>query len=150
MSKCEHSHKKPRSAEDLKKLIKSKGMSFTHPRRAILEILVREHGPFSADEIHKRLPDKLCDLATVFRTLKQFREHNLVTPVKFDEDFTRYEFNDPHHHHHHVVCTQCQKMTTLDDCFLESFEKKLLKLGFRNISHTLEFFAVCPRCAQSA
>lgn len=143
-------HKKPRNSDELKKLIKSKGMSFTKPRQAILEVLIREHGPFSADEIFKRLPDKLCDLATVFRTLKQFREKNIVTPVKFDEDFTRFEFNDPHHHHHHVVCNECQKMHTLEDCFLELFEQKLKKMGYRDISHTLEFFATCPRCAANS
>lgn len=142
--------KRPKNPDEVKSMIKSHGMSYTKPRRAILEVLLKEHGPFSADEIHQRLPDKLCDLATVFRTLKQFREKNLVIPVKFDEDFTRYEFNDPHHHHHHVVCTQCQKMTTLEDCFLELFEKKLKKLGYQDISHTLEFFGVCPKCSKAA
>ncbi len=145
----EHHHHKPRTAEEYKQFIKNAGLSFTKPRLAILEILVRDHGPFSADEIFKKLPEKMCDLATVFRTLKQFKEKNLINPVKFDEDFTRYEFNDPHHHHHHIICTQCQKMQTIEDCFLEQFEKKLQKMGFREISHSLEFQGVCPRCANA-
>lgn len=143
-----HKHA-PKRPSEIKQLIKSKGLSFTKPRAAILKVLVEQHGPFSADEIFQLLPAKVCDLATVFRTLKQFREKNLITPVKLDDDCTRFEFNDPHHHHHHIVCTECQGLQTVEDCLLEEFEQKLQKMGYRDVSHTLEFFAICPRCAKA-
>lgn len=141
MARHKHHH-----SPNLKELIKSRGMSFTKQRRSILEILVEEHGPFSADEIFQKLPDGLCDQATVFRTLKQFKEKDLVRALTFDEGFMRYEFNDPHHHHHHIICKTCQNVEVIDECILEEFQKKLAKKGFIDIQHSLEFYAICPNC----
>ena len=37
-------------------LLKSKGLSVTVPRKLILNLLMKEHGPFSAEEILNKLP----------------------------------------------------------------------------------------------
>ena len=50
-------------------VLKEAGHRITAPRRALLELLQREHGPFSADELHRRLPTGLCDPVTVYRCL---------------------------------------------------------------------------------
>lgn len=144
--KCSKPHSGHTHPIPLKKLIKSHGMSFTKQRAAILEILVNEHGPYSADEITQMLPEGLCDQATVFRTLKQFKEKDLVRAITFDEGFMRYEFNDPHHHHHHIICKNCQNVEVIDECILDEFQNKLAKKGFTDIQHSLEFYAICPNC----
>ena len=51
------------------KLIKDKNLSVTEPRKNILAFLLKNHGPFSMEEIHNGLGKKACDLATVYLSL---------------------------------------------------------------------------------
>lgn len=134
---------------EIKDLIKASGLSVTKPREAILKLLTREHGPFSADEIFEKLPKGLCDKATLFRSLKQFKEKEILTSIRFDEDFARYEFNHPGHHHHHIICKKCKKVTTLDHCFVKEIDEKIELMGFQQVEHRLEFFAICPSCEEA-
>ena len=53
-------------------LLKDKKLSVTIPRRLILGVLLKEHGPFSAEQIFEKLPKNSCDLVTVYRCLNQF------------------------------------------------------------------------------
>lgn len=132
----------------IKQLIKSSGLNFTRPRKEILSLLTKQHGPFSAEEISKILGPQSCDQATVFRTLKQFSAKGLVNTVTLNEGFVRYEFNDPTHHHHHLICRHCQKLETIDDCDVLDLEKKLAKKGYTQLTHSLEFFGLCPTCSK--
>lgn len=134
---------------DLKNLIKNAGLNYTKPRKAILELLEKKHGPFSAEEIFKQLGPGVCDQATIFRTLKQFSTKGLVNTVTLHEGFVRYEYNDPTHHHHHLICRNCQKLETIDECDVLDLENKLAKKGYTQLSHSLEFFGLCPQCSDS-
>lgn len=136
------------SDEKIKSLIKEAGLNFTRPRKEVLKILMHEHGPFSADELFHKLEVGLCDQATIFRCLKQFYAKGLITSVSLNDGFIRYEYNDPHHHHHHIVCRQCQKLETIDECFLNELEEKLAAQGYTQIKHSLEFFGLCPKCSK--
>ena len=91
-------------------LLKEKGLSVTAPRKLILSLLLLEHGPFSAEDIHKKLPKNSCDQATVYRCLNQFVETQLVSSTYLEKDMAHFEFNDPHHHHHHIICKICKKL----------------------------------------
>ncbi|MCB9062852.1 MAG: transcriptional repressor [Halobacteriovoraceae bacterium] len=130
----------------LKELIKQQGLSFTIARERILKVLMLEHGPFTAEEIFQRLPKKTCDQATLFRTLKQFREKGLITATYLIDKITRYEFHDPHHHHHHVSCRICGKIETIHKCSLEAIEKNVLEMGYIKLTHSLEFEGICKKC----
>ena len=92
---------------DFKELLKEKGLSYTRPRRLILNLMTSEHGPFTTEEIYSKIGKTSCDLATVYRTLTQFVEVNLITKCHFPEEITRYEWKDKHHHHH-VICKKCK------------------------------------------
>ena len=131
---------------EIKEIIKAAGLSVTKPREAILAILTKEHGPFSADEIYEKLPDGICDKATLFRSLKQFKEKDILSSISFDEGFSRYEYNHPGHHHHHIICTECKNVKVLDHCFVEEIDKKIELMGYSDVEHRLEFFATCPKC----
>jgi len=129
-------------------LLKEKGLSITAPRKLILSFLLKEHGPFSAEEIFRRLPKHSCDQATVYRCLNQFVETELVNTSHFEKDLVHFEYNDPDHHHHHIVCRICKKIESFHDCLLEKIENGLLKKGYKDINHRLEFFGICEKCQQ--
>lgn len=128
-------------------LLKEKGLSITAPRKLILGLLMKEHGPFSAEEILKKLPKNSCDQATVYRCLNQFLEVQLVSSSYLEKDMVHFEYNDPHHHHHHIICKICKKIESMHECLIEKIELSLQKKGYKDIQHRLEFFAVCETCS---
>ena len=128
------------------KLLKEKGLSVTSPRKMILGLLMKEHGPFTAEEILHKLPKNSCDQATVYRCLNQFVDVQLVNTSFLEKDLAHFEYNDPGHHHHHIICKICKKIESMHDCLLEKIELSLQKKGYKEIQHRLEFFAVCESC----
>ncbi|MEA3208668.1 MAG: Fur family transcriptional regulator, zinc uptake regulator [Chthoniobacter sp.] len=116
----------------------------TAPRKAILAVLTREHGPFTAEELHQRM--EKCDLVTVYRCLAALEEINLVRRCDFGDGSYRYEFNTGEHHHHHIVCRSCHRVETLDLCVADGLERMARQLGYSNVTHILEIFGVCAQC----
>lgn len=130
----------------LEKLRKSH-LRVTEPRKAILRCLTQNHGPFSAEDMHKRITRKVCDLATVYRILTSLESVGVIRRCEFGDGIARYELTQPEdHHHHHVICTQCKKVEPLDDCELDEIDRIARRRGFADVSHSLEFFGLCPAC----
>lgn len=127
-------------------VLKGAGHRITAPRRALLELLQREHGPFSAEELHRRLPAGLCDPVTVYRCLATLEETGLVRRCDFGDGVYRYEFNTGEHHHHHIICRGCASVKTLDVCFADGLERMVRQMGYSNVTHTLEIFGTCVEC----
>ncbi|MGZ3713406.1 MAG: Fur family transcriptional regulator [Bdellovibrionota bacterium] len=127
--------------------LKLRGLKVTIPRRAILQALILEHGPFTAEEIHKQISRRVCDLATVYRTLSSLEEAGLLRRCEFGDGSARYEMaGQGNAHHHHLICKSCKKVEVVDECELEEIDRFAQKRGFTDISHTLEFFGICADC----
>jgi Fur family ferric uptake transcriptional regulator len=120
----------------------------TEPRKAILQILLGDHGPFTAEEIFQQIPKRVCDLATIYRSLNSLEEVGFVRRCEFGDGSARYEMGElkDEHHHHHVICRKCKRIEVLDDCELKEIDRFAKKLGYSGISHSLEFFGFCPKC----
>ncbi len=118
----------------------------TAPRRAILTILIGEHGPFTTEELHQRMTGVNCDLVTVYRCLAAMEEISLVRRCDFGDGVYRYEFNTGEHHHHHIVCRACHSVKTLDFCVADGLERMARQMGYSNVTHVLEIFGVCAEC----
>jgi Fur family transcriptional regulator, ferric uptake regulator len=146
-----HGHP-PQSLDQLLDEIRSRSeLKITEPRKAILQALLQDHGPFSAEEIHQNIPKKICDLATIYRSLNSLEEAGFVRRCEFGDGTARYELSDrsSNHHHHHVICTQCKRIDVLDDCELQELDHFAKKRGYTDITHSLEFFGVCPQCRKN-
>jgi Fur family ferric uptake transcriptional regulator len=130
--------------------LRGRGQRLTKPRRAILEVLTREHGPFTTEELHARLEGGLCDLVTVYRCLAALEEVGLARRCDFGDGSYRYEFDSGEHHHHHVICRHCRSVKTLDLCVADSLERMVRQMGYADVNHTLEIFGVCPKCQGAA
>lgn len=127
--------------------LRSSELRITAARREIIAVLVKEHGPFTTEEIHRRLERSRCDLVTVYRCLATMEEVGVVRRCDFGDGVLRYEFdNGGSHHHHHLVCRICGKVETIDHCVAEGFEEFGRERGYTNISHSLELFGICPEC----
>jgi Fur family ferric uptake transcriptional regulator len=142
-----HSHEHHRSLDQVLAELKKANLKLTTPRKAILELLVNEHGPFSAEEVQKKISRRACDLATVYRTVASLEEVGILNRCEFGDGTARFELADSSgHHHHHLICRQCKRVEVVDDCELEGLDRLAQKRGFTNVSHILEFFGTCPDC----
>jgi len=141
----DHLEKREPSAEEL---LKKAHLSVTKPRLEILSIFISGHGPYSADDIAKTLPGGFCDQATIFRTLKQFKEKGILKLIHFQEDFARYELRRDGHHHHHLVCEDCGKIEVLETCPISAVIDEAKDKGFKVKNHALELFGQCRLCAK--
>ncbi|MDR3608344.1 MAG: Fur family transcriptional regulator [Oligoflexia bacterium] len=125
--------------------LKKSRLKLTKPRKAILLALVQNHGPFTAEEIHKIISKKVCDLATVYRCVASLEEAEILRRVEFGDDSSRYELAHDTHHHH-LICTRCKRVEIVDEPELEEIDRFVKKRGYSNITHSLEFFGICPDC----
>ncbi|MDA7916343.1 transcriptional repressor [Verrucomicrobia bacterium] len=145
----EHVHKHELDLKELGEELRSKSQKMTGPRFAVLKVLQAKQAPMTNKEIHQSLPENMCDLATVYRSISWLEKMGMVTKYDFGDGVARFELHAPGEdgHHHHLVCTSCTAIIELDGCFQQELEESLAKKhGFKSITHKLEFFGVCPAC----
>lgn len=139
----------PESMSVLKHRLQRRSHRFTGPRQAVLEALRRQRRPVSVKEIHHALPPRCCDLATVYRSLHLLEQLAIVRRLDLGEGRARFELlpEGQDRHQHHLVCTRCQEAVLLDECFSSEWEQRIAAdHGYREVTHRLEFFGLCPRC----
>lgn len=130
--------------------LRGEGMRVTGSRRSILDVLFEAGKPLSLQEIQDSATAKgeSPDYATVFRMMTLLEKLHLVHKVNLQRSCSYYELHDPSKHYDHIVCTDCGKVVVIDiPCPLGETEKKIAEhYGFRNLTHSLEFFGRCPEC----
>jgi Fe2+ or Zn2+ uptake regulation protein len=138
--------------ETLETTLKEAGYKLTKARLAVVEVILKLHDkPFSADMVFSLIEKskKLsCDQVSVYRTLAVLEELGAIRNSDIFGDTKFYELSEEgHHHKHHITCKKCHKIDVVDFCLVESQEKLLSKLGYKDLSHRLELSGLCPRCA---
>lgn len=114
-------------------------------RRQVIELLEGEQCAVTALEIDRRLPS--VGRASVYRTLEQLEQLDLVHRVDVGGETAAYERNDPSEHHHHLVCARCGRLVPFEDPSLErAIHAVADKAEFEVLSHDVLLRGVCPRC----
>ncbi len=143
----DHIHRE-RGLEQALLLMQKAGLKRTKNREVLLELLTCEHGPFTIEEIQKKLKRDALDLVTVYRCMQAFEKASLVRRCDFGDGIARFEYQgDEAHHHHHVICIECRRTESLEGCELPKLESKVKRLGYSSVRHSLEFFGVCKHCS---
>ena len=135
---------------ELKSIIKQKGMKYTEQRAIILQILVNLDDHLNAEEIHSIIqqehPDQNIGIATIYRTLNFLEEVELVTSLSFGKDGKKYESKEDEHHDH-LICTKCGEIVEfLDEQIEQRQEKIALKNGFKITDHSMQIYGICQSC----
>lgn len=140
------------SADAVLNRLRDEGLRITAGRRNILNVLFEAERPLSLQEIQELAAsqENSPDYATVFRMIALLDRLHLVHKVNLQRPCTYYELNDPSKHYDHIVCTGCGRVVVIDiPCPLADTEKRVAEhYGFRNLSHSLEFFGRCPNCLE--
>jgi Fe2+ or Zn2+ uptake regulation protein len=150
----DHAHDHgPLSMPLLAERLRRRSRKLTGPRQHVLEVLRREDHPVSARAIFEALPRGECDLATVYRSLHLLEGMGMIKHYDLGDGVKRFELlkEGDDGHHHHLICTQCSEVREIENCLMppELQEQIADQSGFREVTHRLEFFGVCPRCQQN-
>jgi len=127
--------------------LKTAGLKSTPGRRAILETLAKARRPLVPDEIHRRVGNKTCDRATVYRILDSLLKTGLIQQILV-RGKKLFLSEESAHHHHHAVCRQCGATVCLNQCLIAPLEKEARSLGFRDLQHSIQLTGLCPKCSK--
>ena len=124
----------------------------TRQRAAITALLENIEGFRSAQELHDELRRRGegIGLTTVYRTLQQMAATGLVDTLRTDTGESVYR-RCSQHHHHHLVCRACGRTVEIQGRQVETWAAEVAREhGFVDVSHTIEIFGLCGRCARGS
>lgn len=134
-------------AERAKRRLNEAGFRAGAARQKVIELLGGESCAVTALEIDQRLPS--VGRASVYRTLEQLEQLELVHRVDVGGEMVAFERIDPGGHHHHMVCIRCGRLVPFSDAKLErAIETIGERAEFEITAHDVLLRGVCPRCSE--
>lgn len=139
--------------DELKKIVKQKGLKYTEQREIVLSILLHAQEHLTAEEVYNEIKkehkDSNIGIATVYRALSFLEEVDLIASITFGTDGKKYESNAKSHHDH-LICTDCGKIIEFIDDEIEKRQDKIAKKNkFKITSHSMQLYGVCEACQEA-
>jgi Fur family transcriptional regulator, ferric uptake regulator len=121
-------------------------------RTAVLEVLGASGRFRTAQDIYSELRSRgaRIGLTTVYRHLQRLADDDKIHTVQTTDRQTAYRLcsRSPHHH---LVCTGCGTGIEIADTELDQWvESEAGRRGYRDVTHSVEIFGLCPDCAAAA
>lgn len=139
--------------DELKKIVKQKGLKYTEQREIVLSILLHAKEHLTAEEVYNEIKkehkESNIGIATVYRALSFLEEVDLITSITFGTDGKKYESNSKSHHDH-LICTECGKIIEFIDDEIEKRQDKIAKKNkFKITSHSMQLYGTCEVCQEA-
>lgn len=137
------------AAEHLSEFLSGHGRKSTRQREEILKAFASAGRHLSAEELYLLVKKEYPGIgyATVYRTLKLLAEAGLAHERRFEDGFTRYEYNATDTHHDHLICNRCGKIIEFENEQIERLQQAVAKKNkFLVQSHKLELYGLCSGC----
>lgn len=134
---------------DPSKALTQAGLRNTRHRRMAYTVLQQSSQPLSTEAIFLALKgeDSTINLSTVYRLLEAFLEKGLVDKASTSEDGKALYEIASSVHRHHLHCLLCHRITVVEGCPLEAYEKQLeITTHFHVTGHKLELTGYCGDC----
>ena len=133
------------AAEQLSEYLSGQGLKSTRQRDVVLNAFVSAGRHLSAEELYLLVKKSNPGIgyATVYRTLKLLAEAGLADERRFEDGFTRYEYNASDGHHDHLICTRCGRIIEFENERIEQLQQDVARKNrFQVKSHKLELYGV--------
>ncbi|MFI6958582.1 Fur family transcriptional regulator [Nocardia sp. NPDC050408] len=120
-------------------------------QRVVLDALRRDDRFHSAQQLHAdlRLISTIgIGLTSVYRILHRLADLQLVETQQAEDGELLYRIRDGVGHHHYLMCRICGRAEqfTLDE--VEQHAEPIARQHrYRDVSHRLDLYGICPRCA---
>ena len=139
--------------DELKKIVKQKGLKYTEQREIVLSILLHAKEHLTAEEVYNEIKkehkESNIGIATVYRALSFLEEVDLITSITFGTDGKKYESNSKSHHDH-LICTECGKIIEFIDDEIEKRQDKIAKKNkFKITSHSMQLYGTREVCQEA-
>ena len=129
---------------DLLAVLEDRGHRVTNPRRAVVNLLDKKEGGFSAEELCGELPQ--VGRATVYRTIKLLLDAGVICKLALPDGAPKYSLARVEHHHH-VLCIRCGAVSEFRDATVERLLRTLgADIVGEIVGHRMEFYIVCQEC----
>lgn len=133
--------------------LQARGHRNSGARRAVVELLGRQHCCLTAQEIFDQLRDdgRRVGIASVYRTLEHLSREGYVQRIDIGAGTTRFEpIQADGEHHHHLVCDDCGKVEAFADEELERALRRVeRRTGYSVAGHDVVLRGACDDCAAS-
>lgn len=139
------------AASRFRELCAEHGLTATHQRQILFEILQGMTGHPSPEEVYARVKRRIpsVSLATVYKNIHLFIESGIFREVSLHHGSLRVEVNS--HPHHHLVCTVCRSIWDIDEKELGLLHKpKKLSGGFLVERYAVDVLGRCPACQEKS
>jgi Fur family ferric uptake transcriptional regulator len=119
----------------------------TPQRRAVLDAVAACPGAFTAVELYdeSRRAEPGLGLATVYRTLELLRAAGSIRQLAGAGEGAYVRCHPGHHHH--LVCVSCGTVEETELCGAPSAAVLKRQHGFQPVTHELDVYGTCRRCA---
>ncbi len=127
----------------IEKLCAENGVKFTHQRRIIAGVISNSNDHPDANDVYLRANkiDPRISLATVYRTIKLFEEHNVLNRIELGGRRARYEELNEDDHHDHLIDIDSGEIIEFVNDEIENLQMKVAKkLGYKLVDHRMELF----------
>ena len=131
------------SISRIEKLCAKNGVKFTHQRRIIADVISNSNDHPDANEVYLRSNkiDPRISLATVYRTIKLFEEHNVLNRIELGGKRARYEELNEDEHHDHLIDIDSGEIIEFVNEEIEKLQMQVAeKLGYKLVDHRMELF----------
>jgi Fur family ferric uptake transcriptional regulator len=134
----------PITPSDALTVLAGHGYRMTKPRREVVETVLAQTRPFTAEQLVLLLPG--ISRATVYRTLENMASVDILTRLLQSNGHPAYVVGEPGHRHH-LICSNCGYVVAFTTCPVEPVVNELGRShDFSIQGHSLEIFGLCHNC----
>jgi Fur family ferric uptake transcriptional regulator len=104
----------------------------------------------TVEELYERVKRRSPKIgyATIYRTLRLFKDCDLAFERNFGDGRTRYEpVKFEGEHHDHLICIACGKITEFENQKIEHYTREVARQNtFMITNHKVELYGYCSSC----
>ena len=122
---------------------------YTTQKKEIVTAILDKKDHFEIDtfisEVH--IQGKRMARATVYRTVKQLLDANLIQKINAGNGRIYYEYNEELEHHDHMICNKCGVILEIKNKIIEkTINDECKKLNFEPEYRSLHIYGICSKC----
>ena len=133
-------------AKPFRDLCAEHGITATHQRQVLYEVMQGMEGHPSPEEVYARVREQIpsISLATVYKNIHLFVESGVLREVSLHHGTVRVEMNE--WAHHHLVCSKCKSISDIGEQELNLAPVRSTLNGFLVERYAVDVIGICPKC----